>query len=377
MTSSSDNGQQDLEQELTRLRPTTPALPESFRLTLRQRLRTAPVHLQHGETHMKRLNMFAAAAALVVILLVAGLVVQSISDSTNNTTFPVGQPGDEDEAQFTPTLPPADDDGDGLTNDQEEKLGTDPFNKDTDGDGLWDGSEVNEHNTDPLNQDTDRDGLSDGAEVNQYGTNPLNLDTDGDGLSDGDEVNEYGTNLLNPDTDGDGLSDGAEVSQHGTSPLNQDTDGNGLSDGAEVATSSEPTPTSTPFPVTAMPPKADTVWIESVTPETGSELFGPGAIPVTITVGYWVDTVDEAQLLVQVQRPNGDGSGYGLGETTATLPRGRGSITVTVVIDNPAEVGAEPRNVGLLVTLWNIGAEKALFTDFPVGYEWLLSPTGE
>ena len=356
MTSSSDNGQHDLERELARLRPTTPALPESFRLTLRQRLRTGPVHLQHGEIYMKRLNMFAAAAALVVIFLVAGLVVQAISDSTNNTTFPVGQPGDEDETQSTPTPPPADadDDGDGLTNDQEEKL-----------------------DTNPLNEDTDGDGLSDGDEVNEYGTNPFNPDTDGDGLSDEAEVNEYGTDPLNPDTNGDGLSDGAEVSQHGTNPLNLDTDGNGVSDGAEVATSSEPTPTSTPFPVTAMPPKADTVWIESVTPETGSELFGPGAIPITITVGYWVDTVDEARLLVQIQRPNGDGSGYGLAETTATLPRGRGSLTLTVLINRPAEVGAEPRNVGLLVTLWNIGAEKVLFMDFPVGYEWLLSPTSE
>lgn len=331
MTSSSDNGQHDLEQELTRLRPTTPALPESFRLALRQRLRTAPVHRQHGEPHMKRLNMFAAAAALVVIFMIAGLVVQAISDSANPSTLPVGQAGEEDEAEPTATLLPVDDDDDGLTNTQETEFGTDPHNQDTDGDSL-----------------------ADGAEVNQHGTNPLNQDTDGDGLS-----------------------DGAEVSQHGTSPLKLDSDGNGVSDGAEGATSSEPTPTSTPFPVTAFPPKADTVWIESVTPETGSQLFGPGAIPITITVGYWVDTVDEARLLVQVQRPNGDGSGYGLGETTATLPRGRGSITVTVVIDNPAEVGAEPRNVGLLVTLWNIGAEKALFMDFPVGYEWLLSPSAE
>lgn len=129
-----------------------------------------------------------------------------------------------------------DDDGDGLTNDQERELGTDPKNPDTDGDGLKDGQEVNKYKTNPLNSDTDGDGLKDGAEVNDHNTDPLNRDTDGDGLTDGEEVNTTKTNPNNPDTDGDGLTDGPEVKTHNTNPLNKDTDGDGLQDGAEVNT---------------------------------------------------------------------------------------------------------------------------------------------
>ena len=54
-------------------------------------------------------------------------------------------------------------DGDGLADFEEDELGTDPDNPDTDGDGLLDGTEVNGENpTDPLNADTDGDGLCDG-----------------------------------------------------------------------------------------------------------------------------------------------------------------------------------------------------------------------
>jgi len=55
---------------------------------------------------------------------------------------------------------PKDSDGDGLTDDEEAKLGTDPFKADTDGDGLTDFEEVRTYKTDPLNPDTDFDGLS-------------------------------------------------------------------------------------------------------------------------------------------------------------------------------------------------------------------------
>ncbi|MFN8359509.1 MAG: OmpA family protein [Candidatus Kapaibacterium sp.] len=129
-----------------------------------------------------------------------------------------------------------DTDGDGLTDETEERIGTDPNNPDTDGDGLSDGDEVDDYKTDPLKPDTDGDGLKDGAEVNQYKTDPLKADTDGDGLTDGAEVNTHKTDPKNADTDGDGLSDGTEVNTHKTDPKNADTDGDGLSDGAEVNT---------------------------------------------------------------------------------------------------------------------------------------------
>jgi VCBS repeat-containing protein len=81
-----------------------------------------------------------------------------------------------------------DSDLDGLTDDQEIALGTDPFNPDTDSDGLFDGEEVNTHGTSPLLPDSDGDGLTDGQEVSGTGTNPLAADTDSDDVNDGIEV---------------------------------------------------------------------------------------------------------------------------------------------------------------------------------------------
>jgi serine/threonine protein kinase len=77
-----------------------------------------------------------------------------------------------------------DDDGDGLTNLLEAELGTFPNLRDSDEDGLDDGTEYRVWSTDPLNRDTDGDGLSDGEEVLETGTNPLKEDTDGDEIPD-------------------------------------------------------------------------------------------------------------------------------------------------------------------------------------------------
>jgi len=151
----------------------------------------------------------------------------------------------------------SDADADGLTRDQELKLGTNPDIADSDNDGIIDGLEINQYNTDPLKKDSDNDGLDDKAELKEYSTNPNSKDTDKDNLSDGDEINKYNTDPLrtdsdfdglsddselfvtktNPsksDTDNDGLNDGEEVERYKTSPNNPDTDGDGLSDGDEV-----------------------------------------------------------------------------------------------------------------------------------------------
>jgi outer membrane protein OmpA-like peptidoglycan-associated protein len=92
---------------------------------------------------------------------------------------------------------PVDTDGDGLTDEQEARLGTNPRDRDTDKDGLTDGEEVNTCKTDPLNPDTDFDMLKDGPEVKQYKTNPLVRDTDKGGVYDGHEVLEDKTDPLN------------------------------------------------------------------------------------------------------------------------------------------------------------------------------------
>ncbi|HTK82399.1 MAG TPA: OmpA family protein [Bacteroidota bacterium] len=136
--------------------------------------------------------------------------------------------------------PDRDPDKDGLLNDDEKQLGTDPNNPDTDGDGLSDGDEVNVYHTNPLKPDSDGDGLNDGDEVKKHKTDPNKADTDGDGLKDGEEVMKYTTDPLKADTDGDGLKDGEEVNQYKTDPLKADTDGGSVNDGTEVANKTNP-----------------------------------------------------------------------------------------------------------------------------------------
>ncbi|MEX0928392.1 MAG: OmpA family protein [Balneolales bacterium] len=133
-----------------------------------------------------------------------------------------------------------DTDDDGLPDDEELRIGTNPVDPDTDADGLADRAEFELHNTDPLVADTDGDGLTDGDEVLVYDTDPLNPDTDGDGLSDGNEVLKYSTNPLEEDSDNDGLSDYEELFIYGTNPNNPDSDGDEVTDGEEIELGTDP-----------------------------------------------------------------------------------------------------------------------------------------
>ena len=100
-----------------------------------------------------------------------------------------------------------DDDSDDLTNLDEFRAGTDPFDDDTDGDGSKDGREVNVTGTDPLDPDSDDDGLLDGVETDtgvfsgpsDTGTDPLDPDSDNDGYLDGWEVTHgYNPTISDP-----------------------------------------------------------------------------------------------------------------------------------------------------------------------------------
>jgi len=183
-----------------------------------------------------------------------------------------------------------DDDGDGLSDAEEQLAGTDPLNPDTDGDGVGDASDSFPNDStetadsdgdgvgdnsdafpnDPTetadtdgdgignsaDTDDDNDGLSD-TEEQLAGTDSLNPDTDGDGLLDGFEV-ASGLDPLQPgdqnaDSDGDGLTD-AEEQLAGTDPLNPDTDGDGVSDGDEVVSGSNPIVAPTPLSWAAVSP---------------------------------------------------------------------------------------------------------------------------
>jgi alpha-tubulin suppressor-like RCC1 family protein len=80
----------------------------------------------------------------------------------------------------------ADPDGDGLTTWDEWALGTDPFNADTNGDGVLDGVAVR-NGISATDMDMDDDGRLNAAEL-ATGTDPFSADTDGDGVNDGTDA---------------------------------------------------------------------------------------------------------------------------------------------------------------------------------------------
>ncbi len=111
---------------------------------------------------------------------------------------------------------------DGLTNNEEVGIGTDPSNPDTDGDGLLDGEEV-VNGSNPLDScdpnpaavstgDCDGDGIPNSVETGNDILNPV--DTDGDGIVD----------ILDLDSDNDGLSDSLEAGSDPSDPIDTDND---------------------------------------------------------------------------------------------------------------------------------------------------------
>lgn len=171
-----------------------------------------------------------------------------------------------------------DSDGDGIPDDVEIAIGTDPHDADSDDDGVPDGQERDPGlDTDgdglinALDPDSDNDGLFDGTELgfNCSGkdtdaskghcradadqgktvTDPLNRDTDKGGVSDGSEdfnldgaveAGETDPTASNgaddkdvKDSDGDGLSDGLETTLR-SDPHDADTDNDGVLDGQEA-----------------------------------------------------------------------------------------------------------------------------------------------
>ena len=107
----------------------------------------------------------------------------------------------------------------------------DPFNADSDGDGLKDGEELFDFHTEANEKDTDHDGLTDYEEVKIYQTNPANPDTDDDGILDGEEIKK-GTDPVDGDKDKDGLPDEFEK-KIGTYSTVPDSDNDGYKDGWE------------------------------------------------------------------------------------------------------------------------------------------------
>ncbi len=118
-------------------------------------------------------------------------------------------------------------DGDGLKNEKEYKIGTDPQRTDTDGDGIKDLHELNE-GTNPNSPDSDGDGMDDGWELSN-GLDPRDVsDASGDLDNDGFDQN------LNGQIEESERFNNLEEYENGTDPKNNDTDADGMLDGWEA-----------------------------------------------------------------------------------------------------------------------------------------------
>jgi outer membrane protein OmpA-like peptidoglycan-associated protein len=204
----------------------------------------------------------------------AGSVSDGIEDLNRNGRIDAGE-RDPNQPADDVLAPDDDNDGDGLSNDQEDDLGTDPNDADSDDDGVTDGAEPNpagdadgDGDINALDPDSDDDGLFDGTELGVIApnadtdpapgffvpdadpattTNPLDPDTDDgsvpDGIEDTDRNGRVDAGERDPnvgaddvappaDSDGDGLSDDDE-DDLGTDPNDADSDDDGVIDGAE------------------------------------------------------------------------------------------------------------------------------------------------
>jgi MYXO-CTERM domain-containing protein len=172
--------------------------------------------------------------------------------------------------------PHADTDPARFVADSDPQTHTDPLNPDTDGGGIIDGLEdidrdgaIGGDETDPRNgsddrlegclsrRDCDGDRLPDTFEQT-IGTDPRNRDSDGDGIDDGTEVLRLpALDPLNGDSDEDGLCDGSTdvepvcvggedlnldgfIDQGETDPAEGDSDFGGVPDGVEVRRGTDP-----------------------------------------------------------------------------------------------------------------------------------------
>lgn len=135
----------------------------------------------------KKHTIIGVVLFIIVILFIAALawygwpfLKNALSSFTNgeresnlNQTNTSATAGNVNKTAVTPlpVVEQKDEDHDGLTDDEEKKLGTNPKLSDTDSDGLPDWDEVKIYKTDPLKKDTDSDGFTDGDEV-KAGFNP-------------------------------------------------------------------------------------------------------------------------------------------------------------------------------------------------------------
>lgn len=148
-------------------------------------------------------------------------------------------------------------DNDGLENEAERVLGTNPQWTDTDHDGRYDGDDNCPLRENPMQTDNDQDGVGDLCDEDddndglldrqeiERGSDPRLADTDGDGTLDSEDAfprdavetvdfdNDGIGNNADLDDDGDGLSDAEELVRW-TNPLDTDSDDDGIPDNIDT-----------------------------------------------------------------------------------------------------------------------------------------------
>ena len=232
-----------------------------------------------------------------------------------------------------------DSDNDGLPDNLENEICTDPNDADTDDDGILDGDEDADHDgilglpdneTHPCQVDTDGDGTQDGTESGvteghptdtnagifepdldpTTTTNPLDADTDDDGILDGDE-----------DADHDGILGLADNESH---PCQVDTDNDGIQDGTELGYT-----------------------FDNIGSDTDTDIFQPDLDPTT-TSDPLNDDSDGDSILDGEEDLNHNGR-VDEGESNLNMPTSNTGLSLDMVIstrcydDTVTNTGIEPK----------------------------------
>ncbi len=140
----------------------------------------------------------------------------------------------------TPLPPTGDADGDGLNNADESAAGSNPYNPDSDFDGLTDAVETSLTGTDPASTDSNHDGISDyngfygntAVDQDLVGPGETPYDFDGDGLNDPVDPDPLSPSN-DPDSDGDYVPDSQDTDPTNPTEWN-DANHNGINDDAEI-----------------------------------------------------------------------------------------------------------------------------------------------